>query len=119
MASVMTVQLQGLVSGDESGPVSTTNPPDLTRFKQAIAKKSTITPAAFTETPSTTDANVYMDEFLWSMDQKTPGIFAANASLPTFVSLDNEPELSNSTPLSKCRARIRSRPITTSPRPLP
>jgi fibronectin type 3 domain-containing protein len=99
MASVMTVQMQGLVSGDESGPVSTTNPPDLTRFKQAIAKKSTITPAAFTETPSTTDANVYMDEFLWSMDQKIPGIFAANASLPTFVSLDNEPELWNSTHL--------------------
>ncbi len=52
MASVMTVQLQGLVSGDESGPVSITNPPDLTRFKQAIDKKSTITPAAFTETPA-------------------------------------------------------------------
>lgn len=99
MASVMTVQLQGLVSGDESGPVSTSNPPDLTRFKQVIDKKSTITPAAFTETPSTTDANVYMDEFLWSMDQKIPGIFGANAPLPTFVSLDNEPELWNSTHL--------------------
>jgi Glycoside hydrolase family 44 len=99
MASVMTVQLQGLVSGDESGPVSVTNPPDLSRFKQVIDKKSTITPAAFTETPSTTDANVYMDEFLWSMDQKIPGIFSANAPLPTFVSLDNEPELWNSTHL--------------------
>ncbi len=99
MASVMTVQLQGLVSADESGPVNTTNPPDMTRFKQVIDKKSTITPAAFTETPSTTDANVYMDEFLWSMDQKIPGIFGANAPLPTFVSLDNEPELWNSTHL--------------------
>ncbi len=99
MASVMTVQLQGLVSADESGPVSISNPPDLTRFKQVVDKKSTITPAAFTETPSTTDANVYMDEFLWSMDQKIPGIFGANAPLPTFVSLDNEPELWNSTHL--------------------
>ena len=99
MASVMTVQLQGLVSADESGPVSTSNPPDLTRFKQVIDKKSTITPAAFTETPSTSDANVYMDEFLWTMDQKIPGIFGANAPLPTFVSLDNEPELWNSTHL--------------------
>lgn len=99
MASVMTIQLQGLVSADESGPVSITNPPDLTRFKQVIDKKSTITPAAFTETPSSTDANVYMDEFLWSMDQKIPGIFGANAPLPTFVSLDNEPELWNSTHL--------------------
>jgi len=99
MASVMTIQLQGLVSGDESGPVSVTSPPDLTRFKQVIDKKSTITPAPFTETPSTTDVNVYMDEFLWSMDQKIPGIFGATASLPTFVSLDNEPELWNSTHL--------------------
>ena len=99
MASVMTVQLQGLVSGDESGPVSVTSPPDLTRFKQVIDKKNTITPAAFTETPPTNDANVYMDEFLWTMDQKIPGIFAAAASLPTFVSLDNEPELWNSTHL--------------------
>jgi hypothetical protein len=99
MASVMTVQLQGLVSADESGPVSTSNPPDLTRFKQVVDKKSTITPAAFTETPSTSDANVYMDEFLWSMDQKIPGIFGASAPLPTFVSLDNEPELWNSTHL--------------------
>ncbi len=99
MASVMTVQLQGLVSADENGPVSTTNPPDLSRFKPVIDKKSTITPAAFTETPSPSDANVYMDEFLWSMDQKNPGIFGANAPLPTFVSLDNEPELWNSTHL--------------------
>jgi hypothetical protein len=99
MASVMTIQLQGLVAGDESGPVSVTNPPDLTRFKQVIDKKSTITPAPFTETPSTTDAYVYMDEFLWSMDQKISGILGANASLPTFVSLDNEPELWNSTHL--------------------
>jgi fibronectin type 3 domain-containing protein len=99
MASIMTIQLQGLVSADESGPVSVNNPPDLTRFKQVIDKKRTITPAPFTTTPDPTDAYVFMDEFLWSMDQKLPGIFAANASLPTFVSLDNEPELWNSTHL--------------------
>jgi hypothetical protein len=40
-----------------------------------------------------------MDEFLWAMNQQLPGIFAANASIPTFVSLDNEPELWNSTHL--------------------
>ena len=99
MASVMTVQLQGLVSADESGPVSVSNPPDLSRFKQVIDKKSTITPAPFTTSPDTTDAYVYMDEFLWSMNQKIPGIFGANPPLPTFVSLDNEPELWNSTHL--------------------
>jgi hypothetical protein len=99
MASVMTVQLQGLVSADESGPVSVSSPPDLTRFKQVIDKKSTITPAAFTVNPSSGDAYVYMDEFLWAMDQKIPGIFGANPAVPTFVSLDNEPELWNSTHL--------------------
>jgi hypothetical protein len=96
MASVTTIQMQGLVAADENGPVSVTNPPDLTRFKQVIDKKSTITPAPFTTMPHPTDAYVYMDEVLWSMDQKIPGILGANAPLPTFVSLDNEPELWNS-----------------------
>jgi hypothetical protein len=99
LASVMTVQLQGLVSADENGPVDVSNPPDLTRFKQVIDKKSTVTPAPFTTSPDNTDANVYMDEFVWAMDQKIPGIYAAGASLPTFVSLDNEPELWSSTHL--------------------
>ncbi|HEX4426053.1 MAG TPA: glycoside hydrolase family 44 protein, partial [Terriglobales bacterium] len=95
LASIMTVQMQGLVSADESGPVSVTNPPDLTRFKQVVDKKG----SAFTVTPITTDANVYMDEFVWAMDQKIPGIFGASPALPTFVQLDNEPELWNSTHL--------------------
>ncbi len=95
LASLVTVQLQGLVSADESGPVSTTNPPDLTRFKTVVDKKG----SAFTLTPSTTDANVYMDEFVWALDQKLPGIFGANTTNPAFVDLDNEPELWNSTHL--------------------
>jgi hypothetical protein len=99
IASVMTVQLQGLVSADESGPVSVTSPPDLTRFKTVVDKKSTVSGASFTTTPPTGDANVYMDEFVWAMDQKLPGIFEGNPALPTFVSLDNEPELWNSTHL--------------------
>ena len=42
-----------------------------------------------------------MDEFLWALDQKFAGqnIFGANPTHPTFVSLDNEPELWNSTHL--------------------
>jgi fibronectin type 3 domain-containing protein len=98
--SLITVQLQGLVAGDENGPVSVANPPDLTRFKQVVDKKSTVSSAPFTTTPPTTDANVFMDEFLWALNQKVPGnIFATGAPLPTFVSLDNEPELWNSTHL--------------------
>lgn len=97
IASVMTVQMQGLVAADANGNVDvTTQPqPDMTRFKTVVDKKG----AAFTPTPSTTDANVYMDEFLWALDQKFSGqgIFSATTSTPTFVSLDNEPELWNTT----------------------
>ena len=101
LASLITVQLQGLVSGDESGPVSVTSPPDLSRFKQVVDQKSTVSGAPFTITPPTTDANVFMDEFVWALDQKFSGmgIFGANPTHPTFVSLDNEPELWNSTHL--------------------
>jgi fibronectin type 3 domain-containing protein len=101
LASLMTVQLQGLVAGDENGPVSVANPPDLTRFKQVVDQKSTVSSAPFTITPPTTDANVYMDEFVWALDQKFSGIgiFGTNPTHPTFVSLDNEPELWNSTHL--------------------
>jgi fibronectin type 3 domain-containing protein len=101
VASLVTFQLQGLVSADESGPVSTTNPPDLTRFKTVVDKKSTVSSVPFTLTPPTTDANVYMDEFIWALDQKFTGmgIFGASPTHPTFISLDNEPELWNSTHL--------------------
>ena len=99
LASLVTVQLQGLVSADESGPVSVSNPPDLTRFKTVVDKKSTVSAVPFTVTPPTTDANVYMDEFVWALDQKLPGIFGTNPAHPTFISLDNEPELWNSTHL--------------------
>jgi fibronectin type 3 domain-containing protein len=101
MASLVTFQLQGLVAGDENGPVSTANPPDMTRFKTVIDAKSSNSSAPFTLTPPTTDAYVYMDEFAWALDQKFSGkgIFGASAAHPTFVSLDNEPELWNSTHL--------------------
>jgi hypothetical protein len=101
LASLVTVQLQGLVSADENGPVSVTNPPDLARFKQVVDKKSTVSSVPFTVTPPATDSNVYMDEFVWALDQKFPGmgIFGAHPTHPTFINLDNEPELWNSTHL--------------------
>ncbi len=90
-----------MVSADENGPVSIANPPDLTRFKTVVDKKSTVSATPFTLTPPTTDANVYMDEFIWALDQKFSGmsIFGTNPTHPTFISLDNEPELWNSTHL--------------------
>jgi mannan endo-1,4-beta-mannosidase len=42
-----------------------------------------------------------MDEFVWALNQKFPGvgIFGGSTATPTFVMLDNEPELWNSTHL--------------------
>jgi hypothetical protein len=102
MASLVTFQLQGLVAGDENGPVSVADPPDLSRFKQVVYMKRTQSSAPFTLTPPTTDNYVYMDEFIWALDQKFSGqsIFGANpATHPVFVQLDNEPELWNTTHL--------------------
>jgi hypothetical protein len=102
MASVVTVQMQGLVAGDENGPVSVANPPDKTRFKKVIYEKETVSKEPFTVTPSASDDYVYMDEFIWALDRKFAGqsIFGARPSTqPVFVSLDNEPELWNSTHL--------------------
>jgi hypothetical protein len=102
MASIVTVQMQGLVAGDENGPVSVANPPDMTRFKTVIYQKKTVSSEPFTVTPSVSDGYVYMDEFVWALDQKFKGqnIFGAKPSTqPVFVSLDNEPELWNHTHL--------------------
>lgn len=102
MASVMTVQMQGLVAGDTKGPVNVTNPPDKSRFKKVFYEKKIVTDEPFTVTPSASDDYVFMDEYVWAVDQKFKGqnIFGAKpATQPVFISLDNEPELWNSTHL--------------------
>lgn len=98
LATLVTFQMQGLVAGDESGPVSVSSPPDMTRFKTVVDVKG----APFTLTPPTTDAYVYMDEFAWALDQKFSGenIFGpAPATQRVFAELDNQPELWNTTHL--------------------
>jgi hypothetical protein len=102
LATLVTFQMQGLVAGDENGPVSVANPPDMTRFKTVIDQKSSQSGVPFTTTPPSSDAFVYMDEFIWTLDQKFAGqnIFGTNpATHPVFAQLDNEPELWNSTHL--------------------
>lgn len=101
-ASLVTIQMQGYVAADESGLVDMSQPLATrlaARFKQVVPKKSTVTATPFTVSPPTTDAWVFMDELVWALDQKFAGqgIFGASPSLPTFVCLDNEPELWNST----------------------
>jgi hypothetical protein len=102
LATLFTVQMQGLVAGDESGPVSVANPPDMSRFKTVVFQKSAVSGVPFTLTPPTTDTHVYMDEFIWALDQKFSGqgIFGTTpSSQHVFAQLDNEPELWNSTHL--------------------
>ncbi len=102
MASLVTFQLQGHVSADANGNVDVSVPLATrlaARFKQVVDKKSTISSVPFTETPPTTDAYVYMDELAWTLDKKLPGIFDTTPTYPTFIELDNEPELWNSTHL--------------------
>jgi hypothetical protein len=96
MATMVTVQLQGLVAGDEDGPVNVADPPDKKRFKKVFYEKKTVTNEPFTIKPSSSDDYVYMDEFVWALDHKFSGqnIFGAKPSTQhVFVSLDNEPEL--------------------------
>ena len=90
MASLVTMQLQGHVAADKNGNVNITDPTYLTnRFKEVVYRKGT----AFTATPATTDAFVYMDEFLWTLRGKFTNDIFADPVTPTFITLDNEPDL--------------------------
>jgi hypothetical protein len=102
MASLITVQMQGWVAGDANGPVNVSNPPDKSRFKKVFYEKKTVTSDPFTVKPPASDNYVFMDEYVWAIDQKfkDQGIFASQpATQPVFIALDNEPELWNSTHL--------------------
>lgn len=89
-ASLISVQMQGYVAADKNGLVDITAPNYLSeRFKPVVYRKGT----AFTSTPSTTDNAVYMDEFIWALRGKFSTNIYADPVTPTFVSLDNEPDL--------------------------
>jgi hypothetical protein len=102
MASLVTVQMQGLVAADTNGPVSVADPPDKMRFKKVFYEKKVVSNEPFTVKPSVSDDYVYMDEFVWALDRKFAGqnIFGNKpAKQPVFVSMDNEPELWKTTHL--------------------
>jgi hypothetical protein len=106
-ATLFTIPIQGLVSADESGPVPTTNAPDLARFQDVVYQKSSVSSSPFTTTPPVVvvsgedTGDVYDDEFVWAMNQlsTTQELFNGTTSTPAFVDLDNEPDLWNSTHL--------------------
>lgn len=96
-ASLFTVPMLGHVSADKNGddvtqvtPLSTRL---ATRFKQLVYRKPIDTAGAFTLAPPTDDGFVYADEFVWAMNQLVPGGIYTDPTTPTFISLDNEPDL--------------------------
>ncbi|HUC52836.1 MAG TPA: glycoside hydrolase family 44 protein [Candidatus Cybelea sp.] len=101
LASLVTFQMQGYVSVDANTFQVPMPFPNLTYFRPVVSKKSSASNLPFTLTPppASTDKNVYMDEFAWALDQKFSGmnIFGSNPAHPTFISLDNEPDLWSST----------------------
>jgi len=101
MASLVTLQMQGYVSIDTTVVQVPMPFPNLQYFRPTVDQKNTASSVPFTLTPpaASTDNNVYMDEFAWALDEDFLGvnIFGANPTEPTFISLDNEPDLWNST----------------------
>ncbi len=101
MASLVTLQMQGYVSIDTTVVQVPMPFPNLQYFRPTVDQKSAVSSAPFTLTPpaASTDNNVYMDEFAWALDQDflSANIFGASPTQPTFISLDNEPDLWNST----------------------
>ena len=93
--SIITLQMAGYVSADGSGTVNlTTETAPSARFKTAVFAKG----SAFCSpsgSPVTTDANVYMDEFVNFLVQKYG--YAGDANGVKFYCLDNEPDLWSST----------------------
>lgn len=91
MASLITVQMQGYAAVDKTGVLIDLDDPDAIdqHFKQVRARKG----AAFSDAPDLNDPYVYSDEFLWTLRGKFPGDIYTDPASPTFVSLDNEPDL--------------------------
>jgi Glycoside hydrolase family 44 len=101
LASLVTLQMQSYVSVDTSVVQVPPPFPDLQYFRPVVYQKSSTSALPFTTMPppATTDNHVYMDEFAWNLDQDflSQDIFGTGATQPTFISLDNEPDLWNST----------------------
>jgi len=94
LASLITVPMLGYVAADKNGNVDINDPNHLAnRFKPIRYQKG----AAFTTTPNTNGTAVYIDESLWALRSKFTNDIFADPNRPTFVSLDNEPELWPST----------------------
>ncbi|WP_442483178.1 glycoside hydrolase family 44 protein [Aeoliella sp. SH292] len=84
-AVLVTVPMAGYVAADGNGTVDETEIAPSPRWKEVVAKKSTIYPGSSLSTnPNKSDGYVFTDEFVhWVEDFKSP-------DQPIFYSLDNE-----------------------------
>jgi hypothetical protein len=98
----LTVPMAGYVSADANGTVSAAETAPSARWKQVVAKKSSIAgQPPLTLTPNTGDQYVFTDEFAnWVEHTKQPG-------QQVFYTLDNEPGLWDNT-----HPRIHPNPAT-------
>ena len=87
-ALVVSVPMAGYVSGDANGPVQLADFAPSARFREVVAKKSTIYPGSMLSlSPNTADNYVFTDEFVnWVESTQSP-------DQTVFYSLDNEPAL--------------------------
>ena len=101
---IMTVPIAGWVSADENGPCPSkpTAAQIAQRFLPILPKK----PSAFAYPPSTTDGNVYADEFVWWLESQFPTA-QTDPTRRIFYMLDNEPDLWSST-----HSEIHPTPVT-------
>ncbi|MFO1501044.1 MAG: glycoside hydrolase family 44 protein [Verrucomicrobiota bacterium] len=91
MASLITVPMQGYAALDKNGVLIDLDDPNALaeHFREVVYHKDT----AFADPPALTDPYVYVDEFIWALRGKFPGDIYSDPATPTFVSLDNEPDL--------------------------
>lgn len=93
-AFLATIPICGYVAADKNGGGDVNQTPNYlqNRFKVTVAKKN----GAFTQTPDLADNSVYQDEFAAFLKATFPAAFNGNQAQFLF-SLDNEPDLWNST----------------------
>ncbi len=90
LASLITVQMQGYAAADHEGSVDILQPGYLEqRFHPVVYRKN----APFADPPDLADDTVYIDEFVWALRRRFPADIYADPAAPTFISLDNEPEI--------------------------
>ena len=94
--TIVTVPMLGYVAADANGSVTTTDADRANRLATRFRVSKAFKGSAFTLAPNANDGFVYQDEFVnWVV--KTFPNSAEDPTKPIFYSLDNEPDIWNST----------------------